>query len=525
MNEKEYPKGIPECGSDALRFGLLAHCGQGRDVNLDVQRVAAYSKFCNKLWNATRFAFMYIGRDTAGGATFKPGSLPVSLALSPGGGATGPRVDLACLPDAWILSRLAECVDLMDKHLAEYQIAAATEVIYTFWYKELCDVYLEAIKPVMQLDGASVANAATKHATQTVLHACLHYGLRLLHPFMPFVTEELFQRLCLLTGEPRSSIMLASYPMPGAISALRSTQAEDAMECVFKVSGSIRTLRAAYLTGALEKHAPAIYIICRNARTAAIVASQHETICALAKSSKSPTIASLSLVPEGCSAPKGCATEILDKDTEVHIYLKGVVDFSKEVAKLEKELGVVSGRLEKLKTKMAAADYASKCPVATQVSQSAPSYFSPLLSPRAPSPPSLSLSLSLWSTRVASGEERAHLELPSEAPHKCRCVDHRRWHQSEDHLPSLPLRLLPSPSPFPPFFPVVRASHIPIPSFAVCVPIRATSYRRRRTRRRWARWRARSRCCNAPWSNSRPGRTEEKQPHRGTPRGALRRAR
>ena len=367
MNEQEYPQGIPECGSDALRFGLLAHCGQGRDVNLDVQRVAAYSKFCNKLWNATRFAFMYIGRDSANGSTFTPGALPVSLALSPGGGATGPRVDLGCLPDAWILSRLAHCVETMDKLLTDYQVAAASEAIYTFWYKELCDVYLEAIKPVMQLDSSSVANAATKHASQTVLHACLHYGLRMLHPFMPFVTEELYQRLCLLTGEPRSTIMNATYPAPGAVAALRSTQAEEAMDTVEKVASSIRSLRAAYLRGPLEKHAPAVYVICRNPRTAAIVSSQVETICALAKSSKSPPPASLQLVPAGCDAPRGCGTEVLDMDTEVHILLKGVVDFSKEVARLQKDLGGVEGRLDKLKKKMAAADYATKCPAATQV--------------------------------------------------------------------------------------------------------------------------------------------------------------
>ena len=364
MNLQEYPQGIPECGSDALRFGLLVHVGAGKDINLDVQRVAAYSKFCNKLWNATRFAFMYIGRSEGTGGHFTPGALPVSLLLH---NKTGPRTDLPCLPDAWILSRLAEAVELVDQQLKAYQIAAAAETIYTFWYKELCDVYLEAIKPIMQLDGSSIANAATKHATQTVLHACLDYGLRLLHPFMPFVTEELYHRLQLLCGEPRSTIMNASYPVPGAITALRSSYAEEAMEILFKVSGSIRSLRAAYLKGALEKHAPSVYIVCRNPATAAIVSSQVETICALAKSSKTPPPAAVRLVPEGCAAPAGCATEILDKDTEVHVLLKGVVDFSKEVARLNKEYAGVQGRLDKLKGKMAMESYATKCPAATQV--------------------------------------------------------------------------------------------------------------------------------------------------------------
>jgi len=360
MNKREYPQGIPECGSDALRFGLLAHVGVGRDINLDVQRVAGYSKFCNKLWNATRFAFLYLGGS---GGTFTPGALPVALALST---PTGPRADLASLPDAWILAKLAETVETMDQQLRDYQIAAASETIYAFWYNCLCDVYLEAIKPVMQLDSSSIANLATKHATQTVLHACLHYGLRLLHPFMPFVTEELFHRLALLTGEPRQTIMNSPYPEPGAVACLASPAAEATMDTVIRLAGSVRTLRATYLKGALERHAPLIYIVCRNAATSAVITSQNETICALAKSSKSPPPEAIHLVAGGCDAPRGCAMEVLDKDTEVHIYLKGIVDFSKEVARLQKEMAAVQGRLEKLQKKVSAPSYADKCPLATR---------------------------------------------------------------------------------------------------------------------------------------------------------------
>ena len=410
MNEQEYPQGIPECGSDALRFGLLAHCGQGRDINLDVQRVAGYSKFCNKLWNATRFAFMYI-QDKGSSQAFRPGALPVSLSLGTSGYGEPVRADLPSLPDAWILSRLSEVVDEVDRLMKDYQIALASEAIYTFWYKELCDVYLEAIKPVMQLDGSSVSNAAVKHATQTVLHCCLHYGLRLLHPFMPFVTEELYHRLCLLTGEPRKTIMNATYPVPGGIAALRSPPAEEAMDTIFKVSGSIRSLRATYLKGALEKHAPQIYIVCRNAATAAIISSQTETVGALARSSKSPPPAGIHLVPAGCAAPRGCATEVLDKDTEVHIFLKGVVDFSKEVARLQKEAAGVASRLEKLQKKMQAADYATKCPAATQVRPVAPRIACPWprLARLACSPPS-------WQAGWPAGR-------------RCRCYRRRRGYR------------------------------------------------------------------------------------------------
>ena len=166
--EADFPDGIPECGSDALRFGLLAYTVQGKDVNLDIKRVVSYRQFCNKLWNATRFAFMYM--DAKDGA-FRPAPLPAAVALVDAAAGGSPSLLLPYLPDAWILSRLAAAIAAVDAHLKAYEIAAAVTAVYEFWYKELCDVYLECIKPVMQLDGTSIANAATKHQTQSVLHA------------------------------------------------------------------------------------------------------------------------------------------------------------------------------------------------------------------------------------------------------------------------------------------------------------------------------------------------------------------
>jgi len=106
---------------------------------------------------------MYIGQPEKGD-TFSPGALPASLSLR--NTSDGLRVHLPSLPDAWILSRLAETVELVNQQLKDYQIASAAESLYAFWYKEVCDVYLEAIKPIMLLDGSVVANAATKHVTQ-----------------------------------------------------------------------------------------------------------------------------------------------------------------------------------------------------------------------------------------------------------------------------------------------------------------------------------------------------------------------
>ena len=351
-NAADYPGGIPACGSDALRFGLLSHCGQGRDVNLDINRVVGYRNFCNKLWNATRFAFLYFEGKGEETKPFEPAALPDSLAV----------VDGSLLVNKWILSRLAAAVERMQPLLAAYQIAEAATVMYEFWYKELCDVYLESIKPVMQSDGAA------KHMTQSVLYACMHNGLRLLHPFMPFVTEELYQRLQLLAGEPRASVMVASYPEAAATASWRDQHAEDEMELVMRVAEKVRSVRSAYLKGPLEKHAPAIYLVCRNsdARVAATLRSQREAIGALAKSTKAPPPESITLLTDGEAPPRGCVAEIVDASLEVHVMLKGVIDFSKELVRLEKERGKVEAMAGKLKAKMSKPDYTTRCPAATQ---------------------------------------------------------------------------------------------------------------------------------------------------------------
>lgn len=202
----DYPEGIPECGTDALRFGLLAYTLQGRDVNLDILRVVGYRQFCNKLWNATRFAMMHLG------------------GFEPTDGMEEAVLATASDRERWILARLQRTVCECDAAFKNYAFADLTTAIYNFWLYSLCDVYLEAIKPVMREEATEA-----KLCAQRVLYLCLDYGLRLLHPCMPFVTEELWQRLP-GRGRPGDapSIMLAKYPQPvrlkrcGCISCARA---------------------------------------------------------------------------------------------------------------------------------------------------------------------------------------------------------------------------------------------------------------------------------------------------------------
>ncbi|MEJ1271046.1 hypothetical protein NN561_001878 [Cricetulus griseus] len=190
----DFPAGIPECGTDALRFGLCAYTSQGRDINLDVNRILGYRHFCNKLWNATKFALRGLGKS------FVP--LPTS---KPEGHES--------LVDRWIRSRLTEAVRLSNEGFQAYDFPAITTAQYSFWLYELCDVYLECLKPV--LNGAD--QVAVECARQT-LYTCLDVGLRLLSPFMPFVTEELFQRLPRRTPAAPASLCVTPYPEPSECS-------------------------------------------------------------------------------------------------------------------------------------------------------------------------------------------------------------------------------------------------------------------------------------------------------------------
>ena len=197
QQQAEFGQGIPECGADALRFGLCAYTQQGRDINMDVQRVVAYRHFCNKIWNAFRFALPKVQ------------------------GVAGPAPDVrpAGLWNRWILSRLAHAVQLADDGFRRYDFPTVTTAIHGFWLRDFCDVYLEQIKSV--LSEQSPPNDGLAAETQRTLATALDTALRLTSPFMPFLTEELWHRLHLVTQQPlpADSIGLAAYPPPAAWAA------------------------------------------------------------------------------------------------------------------------------------------------------------------------------------------------------------------------------------------------------------------------------------------------------------------
>jgi valyl-tRNA synthetase len=185
---KQFPSGIPAHGSDALRFTLCALATMGRDIRFDLGRIDGYKNFCNKLWNAARYVLM----NTAGQDCGQQGG---EVAYSPA--------------DRWIRSRLGATIAEVRARLAEYRFDLAAQALYEFAWYEYCDWYLELSKPALQ---STDATAAQKRGTRQTLVQVLETYLRLLHPMMPFITEEIWQSVAPLAARSGPTIMLQPYP-------------------------------------------------------------------------------------------------------------------------------------------------------------------------------------------------------------------------------------------------------------------------------------------------------------------------
>ena len=182
---KQFPKGIEPHGTDALRFTFAALATQSRDIRFELGRVAGYRNFCNKLWNAARFVLLM----TEGKAIAPPGTASPHMV------------------DRWIVSRLGHALTATDQGFADYRFDNASAALYEFTWHEFCDWYLELAKPVLQSDDEAAA-ATTRRTLLTVLEALL----RALHPIMPFITEEIWQRVAPVAGVAGETIMRAAWP-------------------------------------------------------------------------------------------------------------------------------------------------------------------------------------------------------------------------------------------------------------------------------------------------------------------------
>uniref|UniRef100_A0A8C1ZBB1 Valine--tRNA ligase n=1 Tax=Cyprinus carpio TaxID=7962 RepID=A0A8C1ZBB1_CYPCA len=334
--KSDYPSGIPECGTDALRFALCAYTSQGRDINLDVNRILGYRHFCNKLWNAVKFAMRTLGE---------------------GFDVSGHLCGSESVSDRWILSRLSAAVALCDSGFQAYDFPTITTAIYNFWLYELCDVYLVMNTFVFGLYIYSEGQKQADICRQT-LYTCLEVGLRLLSPIMPFVTEELFQRLPRRRAQDSPpSICVTPYPETSEF-CWHSEDVDRQMEFVMSVVKTIRSLRADYN---LTKTRADCYLQCIDSDTAALVQTYSLQIQTLSYSQ-----AIYPVVGGDSTIPQGCAVAIASDKCTVHLMLKGLIDLEKEVTKLTAKKGELEKQMEKMMEKTAKNDYKEKVPVKVQ---------------------------------------------------------------------------------------------------------------------------------------------------------------
>ncbi|KAM8952751.1 valine--tRNA ligase [Pelodytes ibericus] len=330
--KSDYPDGIPECGTDALRFALCAYTSQGRDINLDVNRILGYRHFCNKLWNATKFAMRGLGE----------GFIPPETSLPTG---------QESLVDLWILSRLSLAVDLCNTGFHNYDFPTITSAVYNFWLYDLCDVYLECLKPVF-----FGSDDTAKAVAQNTLYTCLDAGLRLLSPFMPFLTEELYQRLPRRFSTQSPSITVTPYPEATEFH-WRDEEIERNMDLALLLVKSIRSLRSDYN---LTKTKADCYVKCQDEVTSSLVVIYTPYITVLSSTG------SLIILQPADPAPPGTAVNTASDKATVYLSLKGLIDVEKELAKLQTKRADLNRQLERLRDRVASADYRSKVPSAVQ---------------------------------------------------------------------------------------------------------------------------------------------------------------
>lgn len=327
QTRKHFPEGIAAYGTDALRFTFLSLASTGRDIKFDMNRMEGYRNFCNKLWNAARYVLMNTEDQDCG-------ILDEAVELT--------------LADRWIISRLQETEAQIDKHFAEYRFDLLANTLYEFVWNEYCDWYLELSKPVLWDESVP---AERLRGTRRTLVRVLEAILRLAHPLMPYITEEIWQRVAPLAGKQGDTLMLQPYPL--AEPHKMDPQANADIEWLKSVMLAIRNIRGE-MNLAPGK---AINLLLRNA-SAEDQRRLKETQVLLNKLAK---LEQIDLLPEGAEAPMS-ATALVGQ-MEILVPMAGIIDKDAELARLQKELDKLNKEIARLDGKLSNAGFVSKAPV------------------------------------------------------------------------------------------------------------------------------------------------------------------
>ncbi len=324
---KQFPEGIAPYGTDALRFTYFSLASTGRDVKFDIGRIEGYKNFCNKIWNAARYVMMNCEGEDCG----QDESLPFERSLA----------------DRWIVSKLQETEAEVARAIAAYRFDLASQALYEFIWNEYCDWYLELSKPVLWDDNAS---AEAKRGTRRTLIRVLETWLRLLHPMMPFITEEIWQTVAPLAGKSGETIMLQPYPMSDQ-GAMDSAANAD-IEWLKGVIVGIRNIRG-------EMNIPpgkALTVLMKNGseEDKRRLTENAPFLRKLAKLEEITWLDSSDEAPVAATALVG--------ELEILVPMAGLIDKDAELARLAKEMEKLEKDLKRVQGKLGNSAFVDKAP-------------------------------------------------------------------------------------------------------------------------------------------------------------------
>ena len=319
--KKLFPEGIPSMGADALRFTMASYASLGRSVNFDFKRAEGYRNFCNKIWNATNFVLMNTENQDCGyGAT-----------------ATEPRG--YSFPDMWIIGRLNQTIEQVTQAYETYRFDLVAETLYSFVWNDYCDWYLELAKVQLQT-GCASRQRATRHTLLRVLEA----ALRLLHPIIPFITEELWQTVApMCDAKTTDSIMLARFPEADREQIIQTTF--EQMTVLQDLIGAVRNLRGEM---GIQPNVKAPLFV----ESADDLADYLKYLPMMTRLTEAQQVAAL---PESEDAPVAVCNG-------ARLMLKVEIDKAAETARLSKEAEKLQKALDKLNAKLSKPGYTEKAP-------------------------------------------------------------------------------------------------------------------------------------------------------------------
>ena len=321
-----FPKGIEECGTDALRFTLVNYTTGGGDIAFDVREIEAKRRFCNKIYQATNFALVRLGEG------FRPDAFLID---------NKPKT----LAEKWILHRLNQATKEINESLEAREFSVVANTLYQYWFTQLCDTFIENSKFILTPETPE----EQRRSAQQTLYTALEGGLLLMHPLMPFITEALWQKLPRRKGDTTESIMIARYPEFAP--ELDAPEQAEKYEFIMDISAGARSLLAQY-----NFKEPGDLIVQTYSQSAFKAASEEKTSI---KSLGGKQTGDVEVLPPSSDAlpPTGCALQSINADAAVYLKIAGRANLEEELQKREKSIEDAKARAERSRKNMSGAGW------------------------------------------------------------------------------------------------------------------------------------------------------------------------